>query len=251
MKSAGSVEHGSIFYAPCRKLTFQAPLKWLASGWQDYRRAPIHSLIYGVIFTAIGWGLVFLSRYEQGYLIAGLVVSVLIVGPALAFGLYDISQQLEKNHKPTFVHERSKALQEMGHELMLVLLLSLAFLILLLVTPMVMDMLTASERFAVTATIPMSDSATLFVALVFAALLFWVTMFALPMILDQDADAMLAISTSIHTVWRNKWVLAVWAFFILVLTAVGFATALIGFVVIVPLLGYAIWHAYRDAVIRE
>ena len=32
----------------------------------------------------------------------------------------------------------------------------------------------------------------------------------------------------------------------MVLTLLGFATALVGLVVLVPLLGHASWHAYRD-----
>ena len=250
MKTAHSLEHDSPLYASCRQLTFHAPLGWLKQGWQDFRRAPMHSLIYGVIFAAIGWGLIYLSRIDVSYLVTGLIISLLVVGPALAFGLYDISQQLEQNHKPSFRHERSKALHEMGHELMLVLLLSLAFLILLLITPMVMDIVTRSERFAVTAAVPMTDAATSFVIVIFAGLLFGVSVFALPMILDQDTEAMMAITTSLHAVWRNKSVLAFWALLILALTAVGFATALIGFVFIVPVLGYATWHAYRETIIK-
>lgn len=250
MKTAHSLEHDSPLYASCRQLTFHAPFGWLKQGWQDFRHAPWHSLVYGVIFAAIGWMLVYFSRTDVGFLVAGLVISLLVVGPALAFGLYDISQQLEQNHKPSFRHERSKALHEMGHELMLVLLLSLAYLILLLLIPIVMDIVTSSERFAVTAAVPMTNVATLIVAVIFAGLLFWVSVFALPMILDQDADAMFAITTSLHAVWRNKSVLALWALLILALTAVGFATALIGFVFIVPVLGYATWHAYRETIIK-
>lgn len=251
MKTAHSLEHDSPLYAPCRKLTFHAPFVWLKKGWQDFQRAPWHSLIYGVIFAVIGWMLVYFSRIDESYLIAGLLISLLVVGPALAFGLYDISQQLEQNHKPSFRHERRKALHEMGHELMLVLLLSLAYLILLLLIPVVMDIVTSSERFAVSAAVPMTDTATMFVAVIFAGLLFWVSVFALPMILDQDTDAMTAITTSLHAVWRNKSVLVLWALLILVLTAVGFATALIGFVFIVPMLGYATWHAYRETIMTK
>lgn len=250
MKTVHSLERDSSLFAPCRTLSFHAPLEWLGKGWQDFRRAPWHSLIYGVIFTAIGWMLVYFSRIDISFLVAGLVLSQLVVGPALAFGLYDISQQLEENHKPSFRHERRKALHEMGHELMLALLLSLAFLILLLIVPTVMDIVTSSERFAVSAAVPMTNSATLFVAILFAGLLFWVSIFALPMILDQDADAMMAITTSLHAVWRNKAVLVLWGLLILALTVIGFATALVGFVFIVPVLGYATWHAYRDTIIK-
>jgi len=250
MTTADSLQHGSSIYAPCRKLTYHAPFGWLKQGWQDFRRAPWHSLTYGVIFAAIGWLLIYLSVTSVSLLVTGLIVSLLLVGPALAFGLYDISQQLETNHKPSFRHERSKALHEMGHELMLALLLSLAFLILLLLLPIIMDILTASERFAVTAAVPMTDAANIIIAVIFAGLLFGVSLFALPMILDRDADAMLAIATSLHAVWRNKSVLALWTLLILVLMVIGFATALIGFVFIVPLLGYATWHAYRETVMK-
>ena len=248
MKTADSLQHDSPLYAPCRRLTLRAPFGWLKQGWQDFRRAPWHSLIYGVIFAAIGWGLIYLSRTEVSFLVAGLIASVLVVGPALAFGLYDISQQLEQHHQPSFRHERGKALSEMGHELMLVLLLSLAYLILLLLLPTLMDIVTASERFAVSAAVPMTDASTVVIAVIFAGLLFGVSVFALPMILDQDVDATTAISTSLHAVWRNKSVLVLWAMLILALTAVGFATALIGFVLIVPVLGYATWHAYRETI---
>jgi uncharacterized membrane protein len=43
----------------------------------------------------------------------------------------------------------------------------------------------------------------------------------------------------------------VWALMILLLTAVGIATALIGFVFIVPVIGYATWHAYRETIITK
>jgi uncharacterized membrane protein len=38
----------------------------------------------------------------------------------------------------------------------------------------------------------------------------------------------------------------VWAALIVTLTAIGFATLLFGMIVILPILGHATWHAYRD-----
>lgn len=251
MATGDSAKSETPLYVPCCSLAFRAPINWLKQGWNDFRRAPWHSLVYGVLFAAIGWMLIYLSRIDQGFLIVGLILSLLIVGPALAFGLYDISDQLERNQKPTFRHERVKAIHEMGHELMMVLLLGLAFLVMLLIIPIVTDLIGASERFAVTAAVPMADNITLLIAVLFGVLLFGVSLFALPMILDQDADAMIAISTSLHAVWRNKGVVLVWALFITALTAIGLATALIGFVVIVPVLGYASWHAYRETILTK
>lgn len=249
MKSADSVKNDSPLYAPCRNLMFDAAFEWLKKGWQDFRRAPWHSLIYGVIFAAIGWLLIYFSWTSEIYLIIGLFISLLIVGPALAFGLYDISRQLEENHKPSFRHERSKALHEMGHELMLALLLSLMFMFLLILISIVMNIVTISGQAAASAAVPLSNTAFLVVAVIFGGLLFCASSFALPMILDREADAMTAITTSFHAVWRNKSALALWAMLVLTLTAVGFATALIGFVLIMPVLGYATWHAYRETII--
>jgi len=71
------------------------------------------------------------------------------------------------------------------------------------------------------------------------------------MILHRDVDATTALITSINAVLRNKRVLALWALLIFVLTAIGFATALVGLAVVVPVLGYATWHAYRETIIME
>lgn len=250
MKTAHSLKNDSQLYAPCRQLMVNAPFGWLKKGWQDFLRAPWHSLVYGAIFTAIGWLLVYFYWTNQSYLIVGLFISLLVVGPALAFGLYDTSWQLEQNNTPTFSHERGKALHEMGHELMLALLLSLGFMFLLALVSIGMNIAATVGQAGVSAAVPLSNTAFLVVAIIFGGLLFGASSFALPMILDRDADAVTAINTSFHAVWRNKSVMALWGLLILALTAVGFATALIGFLLIVPVIGYATWHAYRETISR-
>lgn len=251
MKTVDSLEHDVPLYAPCRKLAFNAPLGWLKQGWQDFRQAPWQSLTYGTIFTVIGWALVYFAWSYQSNFIYALFTSFVLVGPMLTFGLYDISQQLEQKRTPTFGHERWKAFHEMGHELMFALLLSLVFMILLILISAVMDTGTVSGQQAISAAAPASDAAVLLTAGIFAGLLFCSSIFGLPMILDKDTSAITGIITSLHAVWRNKSVIALWALLILALTAVGFATALIGYVVIVPVLGYATWHAYREAIITK
>lgn len=249
MKTAGSLEKDVPLYSPCRDLTFSAPLGWLTKGWLDFLRAPWHSLTYGAIFAAIGWLLVYLSLSYKVDLVVTLVISFLIVGVVLAFGLYDISQQLELKHTPTFVHERGKAFHEMGHGLMFALILALAFLMLLIIMSMLMG--AGFGQSAVSAAAPIADAVFVLAVVIFAGLLFCTSTFALPIIVDQDAMAMTAIITSLHAVWRNKSVTAIWALLILVLMAIGVATALVGFLVIVPVIGYATWHAYRETIIVE
>jgi uncharacterized membrane protein len=250
MQTTGSSETSVPLYAPCRKLSFSAPFRWLKKGWQDLRRVPWHSLTYGAIFVFIGWLLLYFAWIkDNNALVFSLLFGFLFVGPALAIGLYDISHQLELNRKPTFRHERQKAFHEMGHELMLALILGIMFLILVYGVSIVVSMVIGAESTPEQTTL--SFAVSLLIAVIFAGLVFCASAFALPMILHQDTDATTALITSINAVLRNKRVSALWALLIFVLTAVGFATALIGLAFIVPVLGYATWHAYRETIITK
>jgi uncharacterized membrane protein len=55
-----------------------------------------------------------------------------------------------------------------------------------------------------------------------------------------------ACISSIRAVLRNKRVMLLWAALVVVLTAAGFATAFLGLGIVMPWLGYAAWHAYRE-----
>ena len=142
-------------------------------------------------------------------------------------------------------------MHEIGHELMLVLLLGSVFLILAIVVSMVVSIVVSPAQLDVAAVVPISTAVSLTIALIFAGLFFCAMTFALPMIVDKDVNAPMAIMTSLHAVWLNRSVIALWALLILGLMVVGFATALIGLIFIVPLIGYATWHAYRETIITK
>ena len=68
------------------------------------------------------------------------------------------------------------------------------------------------------------------------------------MMLDRDVDFVTAMATSLQACLENPGTLLLWAATIVFLTLLGFATALFGLVVIMPILGHASWHAYRELV---
>lgn len=76
-------------------------------------------------------------------------------------------------------------------------------------------------------------------------IIFAVSAFAVPRILDRDTDFISAMGYSFKTVSRNLPAMAVWAAIIVSLTAIGIATAFIGLTVIFPVLGFATWHSYK------
>ena len=236
------------FMAPCRALAPGAPLRWVARGWADFRRAPGPSLVYGIAIVLLSWlvtgiGLKFGTYWSALILLSGFV----FVAPLLALGLYSISRQLGEGKPPSI----ARSIDSMKKSLGTAMVFALALLVLFLIW--------ARSASLVHVFFPMHDNpswsqlATFLgigtaVGAVFCGLTFLFSAFSLPMICDRDADAVTAIVTSVNAVLRNKPAMAVWALLIVALTALGFATALIGLAVTIPVLGYATWHAYEETI---
>jgi uncharacterized membrane protein len=82
----------------------------------------------------------------------------------------------------------------------------------------------------------------------FAAIVFAVSVVSVPMMLDRGTDTVVAALTSVRALFANFVPLTVWALLIVILVGAGFASLFLGLVIVVPLIGHATWHAYRDLV---
>jgi len=80
---------------------------------------------------------------------------------------------------------------------------------------------------------------------IFAAFSFAISTFSIPMLLDEDVDAFTAMGRSISLVWSNLPVMIAWGAIVLALFLLSVATALIGLIIVFPVLGHATWHAYK------
>ncbi|HOC18971.1 MAG TPA: hypothetical protein PKK95_11915 [Vicinamibacterales bacterium] len=74
------------------------------------------------------------------------------------------------------------------------------------------------------------------------------TVVSVPLMLDRNQDAITAMLASFGALLNNPGPMLVWAALIVILTAIGFATFNIGLVVLMPIIGHATWHAYRDLI---
>ena len=84
---------------------------------------------------------------------------------------------------------------------------------------------------------------------VLALVAFVLSAISAPMIFDRGLATRTAMLTSVKAVAANPSAMAVWAALIALLTVLRFATFLLGLVLILPVLGHATWHAYRDLVV--
>jgi uncharacterized membrane protein len=244
-----NAEPGTLpFLAPCRKLPASAPLGWVRKGWEDFRRAPRQSLTYGLAIAALSWGVTGIALKMGSYwAVLVLLSGFVFVAPVLAMALYSISRQLERGLPPRL----GRCLVEQRQSLGTVMVFALALLVVFLVWARAGSML---HVFFPVEGHPDWRQLAMFMAIgsavgsIFALLTFAFSAFSLPMICDRDADAITAVVTSVNAVLRNKRAMAVWVGLIVLLTAFGFATALLGLAVTIPVLGHATWHGYRETI---
>jgi len=233
------------FVVPCAALGAAAPLRWLAAGWRDFRRAPGLSLLFGGAIVLLSLGISWLAwTLGRFALLATLLSGFVFVAPLLCVGLYCVSRALERGRTPrlrdSFVLARRVVGQAGVFALVqgvIVLLWSRAGMMVGAFFPIDDGNASALLEFLVIGSAAGS---------IFAALTFAVSAFSLPMIADRDVDMITAGISSVHAVLRNKPAMLVWAGVITLLTAAGFATACLGFAVLMPWLAYAAWHGYRE-----
>jgi uncharacterized membrane protein len=84
-----------------------------------------------------------------------------------------------------------------------------------------------------------------------AAATFAVSAVSIPMLLDRPEITFLeAVTVSIQAVMENWRAMALWAGLIVVFTGLALLPFFLGLVVVMPLIGHATWHAYKDLVVR-
>lgn len=229
---------------------------WLEAGWSDLRANPIPSLAYGLLF-GIGGDLILLASLAHPHLFMVAVSGFFLVAPLLAAGLYELSRQRAAGRRPIFVESLAAfrrnglALLLFGIVLALIMLIwerTSAIVFALLgnladvdIREFVVDNLASGEHLLfMTSWFALGGLLALFT--------FALSVVSVPLMLDRDTDFVTAMLTSLHAFALNSGTLLLWAAVIVLLTLLGFATLLFGLVVIMPILGHASWHAYRDLV---
>ena len=74
---------------------------------------------------------------------------------------------------------------------------------------------------------------------------------AIPLLLDRPVTVRQAVLTSWRCVLANPVALALWASLIMGFTLLGLGSLALGLIAVVPMLGHASWHAYRDLIAPE
>lgn len=233
------------FVVPCRRLDGRAPLRWLAAGWRDVRRAPALTAVYGAVIVLVSVAISALAwQLGRFALLAALLSGFVFVAPLIAVGLYSVSCALEEARRPQ-LSDSFRLIRSIPGQAAVFALIQMVVLFTWSRSGMMVSAFMPIEPDNIQSLIEFLAVGSAF-GTVFAALTFATTAFSLPMIADRDVDMVTAVVSSVNAVLRNKRVALIWASLIALMTLIGFATAFVGLGLLMPWLAYAAWHSYRE-----
>jgi uncharacterized membrane protein len=232
----------------------------LRLGWDDFKEFPSHALMLCAIYPLLG---LVLARAVLGYsvlpLLFPLAAGFALLGPFAALGLYELSSRRERGEQANawdaFAVLRSPSFGAM---------LGLGTLLLAL---FVVWIGTAQAIYVAAFGYGGAASASDFVQRVlttpqgwwlivvgcgtgflFALVALCISVVSFPLMLDRHAGAFESMVTSLRVVARNPVPIAAWGLIVAALLVVGTIPFFLGLAVVIPVLGHATWHLYRETV---
>lgn len=230
-----------------------SPTRWIERGWEDLRANPVPGLVHGLALAVFGWLLVWLAR-DRFWLLAGAFSGFLIVAPVLATGLYHVSRERAAGRhaglREVLALWKSFDSRLVRFGLLLGLagtgwVMTSAGLITLWSPAPILKPVDFFRHVVLVKEVGLFE-VWLLVGSLLAAPVFASSVVAIPMLVDKSVPVSMAVTASWRAVADHPGPLVWWAVLISMLVGLGMLTALLGLVVVIPLIAHASWHAYRD-----
>jgi uncharacterized membrane protein len=241
-------------------------MHWLVWAWRDMAQCGWVSFAHGLTLALLGVAILTIA-YNRFWLLAGAISGFLVVAPVLATSLYALSRALERGERAdasvvlkTWLNWQDNHFNKFGNDYWC--LVQFGALLALAATGWVV---TSAALITLLAPVPVTTPLEflqhvilakngflfeIWLALggVLAAPIFASTVIAIPLLLDRRLSLLQAVLTSWRVVLANPLPMAFWAALIMGFTLLGLGSALLGLIAVIPMLGHASWHAYRDLV---
>ena len=235
----------------------------LKAGFSDFLARPLMSGFFGLFYAVFGllfvWSLVWLDKL---WMIIPAVVGFPLVAPFAAAGLYEMSRRLQKGESfgwsdiLTVMADQRK--REMGWMAFVTLFVFWVWMYQVrLWLAIILQNASFSDFDGFLHTVFFTPQGWTFLVVgtcagaVLSAVLFSVTVIAMPMLLDRETNFVTAMITSVRVVTENPAVLLAWAAIISVTMLLSLVPAFLGLIFTLPILGHTTWHLYQRAVSPE
>jgi uncharacterized membrane protein len=238
-----------------------ADLRWaLGRGMQDFMAVRTDVIALCIFYPLVG---LVLARLASGNnlipLIFPLASGFALVGPLAAVGLNEMSRRREAGMTTTFADAfsvfRSPAI---GGIALLGIILLVMLLFWLFFSNAVYNLTLGPQPPASvgqfvhdvfhTSAGRLMAVVGICTGFVFAVVALTISAVSFPLLLDREVHLDTAIRTSVMVVLRNPVTMATWGLIVACGLLLGSIPALLGLVVVLPVLGHATWHLYRRAV---
>lgn len=243
------------------EITLDHPWQWVAAGWKDFKNIPVLSTIYGLIFFVASLLLTMLVFSSNSFfLVPPLTAGFFLVAPILCVFLYDASRKLGDGESVSFADTCTTCQKNPFNLVVMGLILMMVLVFWMMIANLIFAIFFSGLTLKFDDFIPtlfLSGNSTAFLAAGFisggiiALLVFTITVVSIPMLIDKDINAFDAIAASYKAVLKNPRPMMLWAAIIVMFMVIGILSFYVSFIVSMPVIGYATWHAYRDLVTIE
>ncbi len=252
-----------LHFPAVRRIGFSDLTGALAEGWRDFWSKPSHLVFLGVIYPLVGGALgLWTSGANAWPILYPLLSGFALIGPLAALPLYEMSRRqelgLDSTWRSAFGVLNSPAIPSIAA---IGLMLLAIFTLWLGLAQFIYESIfgigsPASFAAFLDEVLNTPAGATLMiwgnaVGLVLAVIVLATSLISIPLLIDRDVGAAVAVQTSIRAVLKNPAAAAAWGLIVLGLLVLGSLPLLVGLAVVVPVLGHATWHLYRRIVPEE
>ncbi len=232
----------------------------LKVGVADFLARPVMSGFFGLFYVVFGlvfvWCLIWLGKV---WMIIPAIVGFPLVAPFAAAGLYEMSRRLQKGEPfgwadilTVMANQRKR---EMGWMAFVTLFIFWVWVYQVrLWLAIILQNASFSDFEGFLNTVFFTPEGWTFLAIGtcigagLSAVLFSVTVVAMPLLLDRETNFVSAMLTSIRVVTENPVVMLGWAAIISVTMLLSLIPAFLGLIFTLPILGHTTWHLYQRAV---
>ncbi len=245
---------------PVARIERQALKTALQKGLEDFGAARSDVVFICLIYPLIGLLLVRVTFHEGLLpLLFPILSGFALLGPVAAVGLYEMSRRRERGETVSWLRAVSVLGAPAFGAILTFGIVLLTIFLLWLTAAQVIYLATlgpeppASIGSFIDATIGTPAGWAMIVigggvGFLFAVLVLAISVVSVPLMLDRDVGMKVAVLTSIRATRKNPVAVALWGLTVAVLLVLGSLPALLGLIVVMPVLGHATWHLYRALV---
>jgi uncharacterized membrane protein len=236
-------------------LPLTSAFRWLKQGWGEFMCSGMRGAYYGVFFALMGYAISYIyGSFWQATM--GMTAGFFLMGPFICCGVYDLSRQRERGEPQSLVKSWFSWTRNWKSIAFFAAMLTFFMIIWARVSVVIFalfashDYPTLQSMLAQIVSVENLEFLLVWagVGLVFASIVFAVSVVSVPLLLDRDADTMMAVFASVRALWANPGTCLIWGLCIVALIGGSLVLFMPLLIITAPWVGHATWMAYKAMV---